>query len=89
MVLGAEAARRSARALLARGARVNERQEGGYTPLHQAAARGDAELVTMLLDAGADPAARTDVGATPGDLAGERGHLELAARLATAPAVGA
>jgi ankyrin repeat protein len=77
----AEAARRNARLLLRHGASVNVAQEGGYTPLHQAAAHGDAELVALLLDAGADPAARTAAGETAAALAEANGFAPLAERL--------
>ena len=53
------------------GANPNVRQQGGYTPLHGAAHNGDAELVQLLLDHGADPAAPNDDGKTPRDLAPE------------------
>ena len=38
------------------------RAEQGWTALHQACVRGDVELATMVLTAGADPHARTYVG---------------------------
>jgi ankyrin repeat protein len=39
--------------LIDHGADVNALDNGGFTPLHQAAARGDLEIVKMLIDAGA------------------------------------
>ncbi len=54
-----------AKALLARGADVNARQQQGWTPLHGAAAEGKVELVTLLLSHGADLNARNDEGKTP------------------------
>ncbi|HEV2860058.1 MAG TPA: ankyrin repeat domain-containing protein [Pyrinomonadaceae bacterium] len=39
---------------IASGADLNEQDEQGWTPLCWAAARGDAALVALLLDAGAD-----------------------------------
>ena len=48
------------KALLAHGARVNEREDGHrQTALMWAAARGHADIVRQLLDAGADPRLRT------------------------------
>ena len=41
--------------LLARGADVGQRGVNEYTPLHLAAAQGDADMVRMLLAHGADP----------------------------------
>jgi ankyrin repeat protein len=71
-----------ARALLAQGADPNLRQEGGYTPLHAAAAVGNTELVRLLLAHGADRTVRNDAGHNAADLATEKGHHDLAAELA-------
>jgi ankyrin repeat protein len=68
-------------ALLAHGADVGLRQEGGFTPLHSAAFEGREEMVRLLLAHGADPAARTDAGKTPADLARGCGHQKIAALL--------
>jgi ankyrin repeat protein len=59
-------------ALLAAGADPNARQNGGYTPLLQAAHADDPELARMLLDAGADPAAAADDGRDVAAMAGPR-----------------
>ena len=67
--------------LIERGADVEAAQHGGYTPLHSAAANGNDELVTLLLDGGADPARLTDDGHTAAALATERGHVDLGRRL--------
>ena len=67
--------------LLAAGAEVDARQEGGYTALHEASLLGDADLVQMLLDHGADPGAATDDGRTPAAMARDKGHEAVAAAL--------
>lgn len=72
----------TARLLIQQGADVNAVQTGGYTPLHQAAAAGQRELVVLLLESGADPHKLCDQGKTPGEYARERGHSEIAALLA-------
>jgi ankyrin repeat protein len=69
------------RLLVERGASVTARAEGGWTPLHLAASRGDRELVELFLDRSGDAAAKSDDGKTPADIATERGHPDVAARL--------
>jgi ankyrin repeat protein len=69
------------RRLLAVGASPNVRQQGGFTPLHEAGQRGLVEMVTLLREHGADIGARTDAGKTASDLAREKGHAEVAAFL--------
>jgi uncharacterized protein len=64
----------TARLLIEQGADVNMAQAGGYTPLHQAAAAGCADLVRILLDAGADRAMCCHQGKTPAEYARERKH---------------
>jgi ankyrin repeat protein len=66
------------RRLLAAGASPNVRQQGGFTPLHEAAQRGHAELAALLREHGAEVEARTDDGRTAVDVARERGHDALA-----------
>ena len=51
------------------GADVNQRDDAGYTPLHNAAARGDTELIRYLVENGADVAAVSRVGQTTADMA--------------------
>lgn len=64
--------------LLAKGARVNEQvQIGGTTLLHVAAYRGDQEIVSLLLQHGADKQARMTSGERPVDLALQQGHTSL------------
>lgn len=67
----AAAARSAAiiRLLLARGAEVDAVQHGGWTALMAAAKSGDAESVTTLLAAGADPGKPSEDGSTARDLA--------------------
>ena len=40
--------------IIAGGADLNEQDENGWTPLNWAAGRGDVEIVTLLVDSGAD-----------------------------------
>lgn len=68
----------TARALLARGADPNARQQQGFTPLHGAASRGDLEMAALLLAHGADRLARTDDGLTAADVARKYGHPDFA-----------
>jgi ankyrin repeat protein len=51
------------------GADVNARDDKGYTPLHNAAARGDHELIFYLLSKGADIQAVSKRGQTVADMA--------------------
>jgi ankyrin repeat protein len=65
----------AAKILLSRGASVSETNSEGSTPLHFAE---NAEVVKLLISAGADPNARTSPapeGETPGDSALRFGHL--------------
>jgi ankyrin repeat protein len=70
-----------ARRLLAAGASPNVVQQEGFTPLHEAALRGHAELVRLLLQHGADATARNAAGRSPGELAHDNGHPAVAALL--------
>ncbi len=69
------------RVLLDAGARVDAREQGGWTPLHAAARRGDAESAQLLLAAGADPTAVNDDGRSPAELADEPLRSRLSALL--------
>lgn len=51
------------------GADVNARDHNGYTPLHNAAARGDMEMLRYLVERGADPLAVSRRGQTTVDMA--------------------
>jgi ankyrin repeat protein len=59
---------------------VNMFGAAGHTPLMRAAQRGDAIIVGLLLEYGADPTMAGD-GGSPADLARAAGHAALAARL--------
>ncbi|CAN5146374.1 hypothetical protein BH20GEM2_BH20GEM2_21810 [soil metagenome] len=76
-----EVAAAVAEALLAAGADPNVRQQGGWTPLHQAAAHGRTGIVDALLIHGAEPNPVSDDGRTPARMAREGGHGEAAERL--------
>lgn len=67
-----------ARMLLAHGASPNLRQQGGWTPLHGAAAGGHTALVKLLLESGADPSIPDDEGLIAADRARKSGHDSLA-----------
>ena len=67
------------------GADPNARAEGSG-PLHVAAASGDAEEVSVLLDAGADPNARAELGSTPLHAAAYGGNAAAVAALLAAGA---
>ncbi|HZM30548.1 MAG TPA: ankyrin repeat domain-containing protein [Acidimicrobiales bacterium] len=70
--------------VVAAGADLDRAQSGGFTPLHEAAHRGDEGMVDLLLAAGADPGRRSDDGRTAADVARGDGHDALARRLAAA-----
>lgn len=72
--------------LVARGAGVNTKQGGGWTPLHQAAIHGQVELARLLLRHGADVNAQAENGKTPLALAETGRHKEMAALLREAGA---
>lgn len=67
--------------LLDRGADINARQHGGYTPLHEAAGSGDMRLLQFLVDRGADATIRDDEGKTAHELARDRGKFDAATAL--------
>lgn len=72
--------------LIDKGANVDRRTfKTGFTPLHEAAERGHEEIITLLLNAGANPNARcndeyedAELGdSTPLDLAIKHKHLKV------------
>ena len=70
------------RALLRRGADVNAAQGDGMRALHWAATMGRADIIDVLLYAGADPESTTRLGAyTALHLASKAGHAEAIERL--------
>lgn len=70
------------RVLLDAGADINARDEGGVTPLMNAAWFGCMNAARELLQRGADPQLRDDKDRSARDLALERGHTAVAALLA-------
>lgn len=74
-----------ARALIARGADVNQRDKAGRTPLHWVATDGDyAETAAVLLAHGADPEAKALSAHTPRDYAKQLSRSKLKAILQSA-----
>lgn len=59
---------------------VNLTQEGGKTPLHWAAEKGNGTIVRLLLDNGADINAQTDDGNSPLSLARNKGIAKILER---------
>jgi len=68
--------------LIENGADLNVAQAGGWTPLHQAAAHGQVEMVKLLLLFDADKNARSDDGRTPLDMARQGQHESVVELLA-------
>ncbi|KAA8543181.1 hypothetical protein F0562_021324 [Nyssa sinensis] len=63
---------------LAEGAKVNSRDQNGWTPLHRAAFKGRIESVKLLLNHGAQVDLVDDAGYTPLHRAVEAGHVQVA-----------
>ena len=55
------------KALIGKGASVNQKQAGDSTPLHGAAFYGHSLVVKLLLVHGADPSLKNKLGSTPAD----------------------
>ena len=54
----------------------------GQTPIHVAATTGNSEMISLLLDQGADTSMRDDEGQSPGDIAAAAGASpEVVARM--------
>jgi hypothetical protein len=75
-------------ALLHAGARADRGDAGGWTALHEAAARGDDASLRLLLDAGASVDLRARAGGTPLDVAESSGLAGIARLLREAGARG-
>lgn len=69
------------RMLVDYGAEVNVTQHGGWTPLQEAAAHGNTELVRLLLERGADKNSAAENGKTAVDLARESNYADTTALL--------
>lgn len=76
-----EVSSRLVRLLLEAGAEPNVGQQGGWTPLHQAAAHGRESIVSLLLEGGADPGVTNDEGVLAVEMARKGGHEGVVARL--------
>ena len=66
------------KSLIAQGKDINARNIRGQTPLHLAAAKGNSDVVQLLLENGAEvDAVATDSGCTSLHYAASLGHVEL------------
>lgn len=63
--------------MIATGANVHARDDGGLIPLHNACSFGHAEVVQLLLSAGADPNARDNWNYTPLHEAAIKGKIDV------------
>jgi len=66
-----------AKLLLEHGADPNAKNEGGWTPLHEAAFEGRVDIVATLLEHGADPNVQDKFGRTPLHLAALEGRVDV------------
>jgi len=62
-----------ARLLIEKGAPIDARQQGGYTPLMIACVQGRRDIVDLLLEAGADPGLKDDFNRSADDYARQWG----------------
>ncbi len=67
----------SVRALLTRGAEADRINDRGQTPLAGAVFKGEQEVIEVLLEAGADPAAGTPSAVDTARMFGKADLLEL------------
>lgn len=67
--------------LISGGAKLDQKGEHGFTPLHNAVEQGHANIVDFLLLQGADTSIQTDDGHTPAGLASLLGNSDLAGML--------
>jgi ankyrin repeat protein len=67
--------------LLSRGANVNAKQHGGFTPLMTPCFSNNREMAELFLAHGADPNVTNDEGKTAADVAAGMGNMEIAAFL--------
>ncbi|MCH8037725.1 MAG: ankyrin repeat domain-containing protein, partial [Proteobacteria bacterium] len=65
------------RLLIAKGADIGARAQGGITPMHMAALGGHAGIVKLLLSLGADVNTLSSSDSTPLHLAAREGHAKL------------
>lgn len=70
-----------ARALIAKGAKVNDVSGSGVTALILAAAHNNAPIVGALVQAGADPTLKSRDGQTPADVARQNGNTAVVSLL--------
>ena len=69
------------RLLLDKGAQLEAKSSGGWTPLHWAAYQGHVEIVRLLCDRGADIEARDIGGYRPLHYAAIHGHISVVKEL--------
>lgn len=74
----AEIALAMTKSLLLNGAEVNVAQDGGWIPLHQAAAHGQVEIIELLIAHKADVNAKSEDGTTPLQMAQNKNYPEAA-----------
>ena len=64
--------------LITEGAEINAVDDAGYCALHYAVVHGNAEIVALLMDAGADPKLKNNVGESSIELSRRLDHsLEI------------